>query len=77
MLKNGYAYFWSLSAVLLTSLNLSPDSEIQRSMAFVVVISIFSTIIDMPFVIYYTFWLEERHGFNKQVYIIFNTNKSF
>ena len=44
-------------------------------MAFVVVISIFSTIIDMPFVIYYTFWLEERHGFNKQVYTVFNTMK--
>jgi hypothetical protein len=26
----------------------------------------------MPFTIYYTFWLEERHGFNKQVWTVDN-----
>ncbi len=36
-------------------------------MVFTVILSTFSTLVDMPFTIYYTFWLEERHGFNKQV----------
>lgn len=35
-------------------------------MAFTLILSVFSTIIDLPFTIYYTFWLEEGYGFNKQ-----------
>ena len=64
---NGYAYFWGISATVLEFLNWNADSEMLRSMVFTSVLSTFSTIIDMPFVVYYTFWLEERHGFNKQV----------
>lgn len=67
MLLNGHAFFWALSGSFLAALNLSPSSEIQRSMAFTLIISTFSTVVDLPFTIYYTFWLEERHGFNKQV----------
>jgi len=33
-----------------------------------VTVSTIHTLIDLPFTIYYTFWLEERHGFNKQVF---------
>ena len=67
ILLNGHAYFWNLSRSALLALGLSADSEIIRSMVFTVILSTFSTVVDMPFTIYYTFWLEERHGFNKQV----------
>lgn len=66
ILLNGHAYFWNLSHSVLLALNLPPDNEIVRSMVFTVILSSFSTLVDMPFTIYYTFWLEERHGFNKQ-----------
>jgi len=63
---NGHSYFWDLTGTLLTSLNMSTDHEILRSLAFMVTVSTIHTLIDLPFTIYYTFWLEERHGFNKQ-----------
>ena len=40
--------------------------EIYRSMMFVFLMNIFNTIIGLPFSIYGTFVLEERHGFNQQ-----------
>ena len=64
---NGQAYFWNLTGSLLTYLNMSTDHEILRSLVFMAITSTLHTLIDLPFTIYYTFWLEERHGFNKQV----------
>lgn len=72
ILLNGHAYFWNLSRSVLLASGLSADSEIIRSMVFTVILSTFSTLVDMPFTIYYTFWLEERHGFNKQVWTVDN-----
>jgi ABC-type sulfate transport system permease component len=72
ILLNGHAYFWNLSRSALLALSLPADSEIVRSMVFTVILSTFSTLVDMPFTVYYTFWLEERHGFNKQVWITDN-----
>ena len=43
-----------------------PSDEIYRSIVFVFVSNIFSTIIGLPFSIYSTFVLEEKHGFNQQ-----------
>lgn len=63
---NGHAFFWELAGSLLKTANMNSESEIMRSMAFTLILSVFSTIIDLPFSVYYTFWLEERHGFNKQ-----------
>lgn len=63
---NGHAFFWGVAGSVLGALNLDSESEIQRSLAFTLILSVFSTIIDLPFTVYYTFWLEERHGFNKQ-----------
>ncbi len=79
MLLNGYAYFWDLAGALLTSWNVAPDSEIVQSVAFMLVLSLFSTVVDLPFVVYYTFWLEERHGFNKQTpaFFVKDTIKKF
>ena len=40
--------------------------EIYRSMMFIFLMNIFNTIIGLPFSIYSTFVLEEKHGFNQQ-----------
>jgi STE24 endopeptidase len=45
--------------------------QITQSLVFTLVGFIFSTITSLPFSIYSTFVIEERHGFNKQVRPIF------
>ncbi|XP_077296425.1 CAAX prenyl protease 1 homolog isoform X3 [Arctopsyche grandis] len=58
--------FWSLSENLAVSLGVSRDNEIAISCFYIIVLNILSLVVDMPFSIYHTFVLEERHGFNKQ-----------
>ena len=43
------------------------QTEIATSILFVVYFMTFSTITGLPWNIYFTFVLEEKHGFNKQV----------
>lgn len=45
--------------------------QIATSILFVTYFMIYSTITGLPWSIYYTFVLEEKHGFNKQVNILF------
>eukprot|EP00878_Enallax_costatus_P037735 GHUV01042692.1.p1 GENE.GHUV01042692.1~~GHUV01042692.1.p1 ORF type:complete len:177 (-),score=28.07 GHUV01042692.1:321-851(-) len=42
------------------------DNEILHTIAFVLVISLVGTITQLPWSLYSTFVIEERHGFNKQ-----------
>lgn len=58
--------FWSFSENLAVSVGVSRDNEIAVSCFFIIVLNLLSLVIDMPFSIYHTFVLEERHGFNKQ-----------
>lgn len=48
------------------SLGLSRNDEIYRSMQFVLFFNIFNVVVGLPFSIYSTFILEQKHGFNKQ-----------
>ena len=48
------------------NIGMKKTDEIYRSMMFVFLMNIFNTIIGLPFSIYGTFVLEERHGFNQQ-----------
>lgn len=58
--------FWTISENLAVMCGFTRDHEIVISCFFMVVINIASTVIDLPFSLYYTFILEEKHGFNKQ-----------
>lgn len=60
------AIFWRTSLQVVERLNLNTENEIIVSCFFVVIISLFGYVKDLPFKIYGTFVLEERHGFNKQ-----------
>merc|ERR1719422_2949689 len=63
----GYRYFWDLAGSTMTSLGYDvSNNEIIMSLLFTFYMSIFSTITGLPFSIYSTFVVEERHGFNKQ-----------
>nr|AAK48913.1 Afc1 protein [Physarum polycephalum] len=58
-------YLWGVSAVPLRKFGYE-DSEVLHSCVFVVLLILLSSIISMPFELYSTFVIEERHGFNKQ-----------
>ncbi|KAI8928174.1 peptidase family M48-domain-containing protein [Entophlyctis helioformis] len=57
---------WAFAGSLSAKAGFGPDAEIVQSVIFVGIITLISTVVDMPFSLYYTFVLEERHGFNKQ-----------
>ncbi|MBF0440787.1 MAG: M48 family metallopeptidase [Oligoflexales bacterium] len=59
----GLGYFESLAK---TIVSLIGGNAILTGLAFFALISVASSIIDLPFDIYYTFVLEQKHGFNKQ-----------
>lgn len=64
---HGYTVFWGWAASTLVSMGQEPkECEILQSLLFTLYLSLFSTVIGLPFSIYSTFVVEERHGFNKQ-----------
>lgn len=57
---------WQKSENIAAILNVSPDQEIILSCIFMTFVTLFNFVVNMPFTIYGTFVLEEKHGFNKQ-----------
>lgn len=51
------------------------DDEIKISLIFLGLITVVGTITSLPFEIYSTFQIEKKHGFNKQTYGLFFTDK--
>lgn len=70
MLK-GFVHFWNLAGVIVSASGYDTSNEILRSAALMLSINIFNTLVSLPFSIYRTFVLEEKHGFNKEVNKIF------
>ena len=56
---------WSLSDHTLRWAGVS--GEIKQSMVFMLYTSVVSAVIGLPWSLYSTFAVEQRHGFNKQV----------
>jgi len=61
-----FKYVWDLAGHTNEQILGIGDSEIYRSMMFLLIFNLFSTVINLPFSIYGTFVLEEKHGFNQQ-----------
>uniref|UniRef100_A0A0B7AXJ1 CAAX prenyl protease n=1 Tax=Arion vulgaris TaxID=1028688 RepID=A0A0B7AXJ1_9EUPU len=61
----GFPFLWNLSSSLQSNLNL-PGGEIIQSLVFMVIGMVFSSITSLPWSLYSTFVIEEKHGFNKQ-----------
>jgi len=61
----GYRVFWGWAAHSLAALGME-GGEIATSLLFTLYLSVFSTLTSLPFTVYSTFVVEERHGFNKQ-----------
>lgn len=59
-------HLWTLTGRILVSTGLKSPGEITQTLAFVLIGSVISTILDLPWSLYSNFVIEERHGFNKQ-----------
>ncbi|XP_026477082.1 CAAX prenyl protease 1 homolog [Ctenocephalides felis] len=67
ILYNGVFFtFWNRAQNFLQEFGYTKENEISISMVFLLFFNLFSTVLDLPFTIYYTFVLESKHGFNKQ-----------
>ncbi|TFK98023.1 peptidase family M48-domain-containing protein [Pterulicium gracile] len=60
-----YAWTWSLAGTTIAKLGYTPEYEITQSVFFTGFLVLLSSIPTLPFSIYQTFVLEEKHGFNK------------
>lgn len=69
-------YMWDLSIKLgSTYLNYTHDDEIKISLIFLLLVTLVGTVMSLPFELYSTFRIEKRHGFNKQTYGLFFSDK--
>nr|XP_058962488.1 CAAX prenyl protease 1 homolog [Pocillopora verrucosa] len=66
LLLGGIPFLWRISGLLISKFGYSTDYEITQSLAFLLIGMLFSTITDLPWSLYSTFVIEEKHGFNKQ-----------
>jgi STE24 endopeptidase len=67
----GYRIFWNLANQTLEHFEFTGNYEILNSILFSMYLSIFSMFAGLPFKIYSTFVIEEKHGFNKQTGFFF------
>ncbi|XP_068698816.1 CAAX prenyl protease 1 homolog isoform X2 [Montipora foliosa] len=66
LLLGGIPLLWEISGVLIAKFGYTREYEISQSIAFMLLAMLFSTITGLPWTLYSTFVIEERHGFNKQ-----------
>jgi len=71
----GLPFLWNYSVQLLDSLGYGADYEILSSLVFLLLGTLYELVIHLPFGIYYTFVIEEKHGFNKQTLGLYLTDK--
>lgn len=75
-------YVWDISASLAGKMGvMTPDysnlfQEIIITWVFIVLMTIFDTVITLPFSLYGTFVVEEKHGFNKSTLALFIQDKA-
>ncbi|TMW67133.1 hypothetical protein Poli38472_012249 [Pythium oligandrum] len=72
----GYLPFvWTISGQALSWLGMDADHEIYRTLMMLTLTTIRETIMGLPFQLYSTFVIEQRHGFNKQTLSLFLMDK--
>lgn len=65
LLFGGFPFLWAVSEKWAAKAGL-PGNELAVTAAFIILGSVISTILDLPWSVYYTFVIEQRHGFNNQ-----------
>ncbi|KAF6032677.1 ZMPSTE24 [Bugula neritina] len=68
----GLPYIWGVSGDILRSFGYAAEEyEITHSLVFLFLAAIYGTVTSLPWTVYSTFVIEERHGFNKQTMSFF------
>ncbi|KAI0710875.1 peptidase family M48-domain-containing protein [Earliella scabrosa] len=68
------AWSWKAGGWIISKLGYGPEYEIVQSIAFVFTLFFVSSLPSLPFSVYQTFVLEEKHGFNKTTPALFVTD---
>uniref|UniRef100_A0ABK0LTV1 CAAX prenyl protease n=1 Tax=Rattus norvegicus TaxID=10116 RepID=A0ABK0LTV1_RAT len=66
LLFGGIPYLWRLSGRFCSSAGFGPEYEIIQSLVFLLLATLFSALTGLPWSLYNTFVIEEKHGFNHQ-----------
>ncbi|XP_078094274.1 CAAX prenyl protease 1 homolog [Mustelus asterias] len=66
LLLGGIPFLWRISGHTIGRFGLGPEYEITQSLAFLFLATLFSAVTGLPWSIYNTFIIEEKHGFNQQ-----------
>ncbi|XP_048469036.1 CAAX prenyl protease 1 homolog isoform X1 [Rhincodon typus] len=66
LLLGGIPFLWSVSGHIIGRFGLGPEYEITQSLVFLFLATLFSAVTGLPWSIYNTFIIEEKHGFNQQ-----------
>ena len=78
-LLGGLPLLWAVSGDLVTRVGLRPSTparlELFTTVMFFEVASVITTITELPWSLYFTFVVEQRHGFNKQTLGLFLSDK--
>ncbi|KAJ6818164.1 CAAX prenyl protease 1-like protein [Iris pallida] len=64
-------WFWKKSGEFVVYMGLNAENELIHTLSFLAGAMIWSQVTDLPFSLYSTFVIEERHGFNKQTMWLF------
>ncbi|XP_050393950.1 CAAX prenyl protease 1 homolog [Patella vulgata] len=66
LLIGGLPWLWTKSGKILARYDYGPEYEITQSIVFTLLATLFSVVTSLPWSLYSTFVIEEKHGFNKQ-----------
>ncbi|KAM4805538.1 CAAX prenyl protease 1 homolog isoform X1 [Urocitellus parryii] len=66
LLFGGIPYLWRLSGRFCGYAGFGPEYEITQSLVFLLLATLFSALTGLPWSLYNTFVIEEKHGFNHQ-----------
>lgn len=66
LLLGGIPFLWKVSGILTARFGFGPEYEISLSLVFLMLATLFSALTGLPWSLYSTFVIEEKHGFNQQ-----------
>uniref|UniRef100_A0AAR2IQG1 CAAX prenyl protease n=1 Tax=Pygocentrus nattereri TaxID=42514 RepID=A0AAR2IQG1_PYGNA len=66
LLLGGIPFLWKMSGIVTARFGLGPEYEISQSLVFLMLATLFSALTGLPWSLYNTFVIEEKHGFNQQ-----------
>lgn len=66
LVLGGIPFLWNVSEEVLARTGFGPEYEIVHSLVFLLLATLFSSLTGLPWSLYNTFVIEEKHGFNQQ-----------